>query len=189
MPTAPTLSSGRYWNALIALSESLGDCGSGPFGFGPVPRPFALSQMSFLRVTATALGYSAVGIRPTNRSFPSPNTARLSVPDSATSSLPWPTASAVGEEPMPSARATLSVCSTWNESVSITETWSEFAMVTNARWRLVSRAIASGCERCAPTWMVLTTLPPCRSITETVPGVSLLTRPNFLPGRIAAPYG
>ena len=43
------------------------------------------------------------------------------MPDSATSSLPWPTASAVGEEPMPSARATLSVCSTSNEFVSITD--------------------------------------------------------------------
>ena len=135
MPTAPTFSSGRYWNELIALSESLGDCGSGPFGLGPVPSPLALSQISLFAVTATALGYSAVGMRPTKRSRPSPKTARLSVPDSATMSLPCPTVSAVGEEPMPSTRATLSVCSTSKELVSITETWSVLASATNARWR------------------------------------------------------
>src|SRR5204863_6572374 len=62
-PTDPTFSSGRYSNALMALSESLGDCGSGPLGFGPVPRPLALSQISRLPAIATALGYSAVGMR------------------------------------------------------------------------------------------------------------------------------
>ncbi len=46
MPLAPRTIDGRYWKLLMLSSESFGDSGLGPFGFGPTPRPFAASHTS-----------------------------------------------------------------------------------------------------------------------------------------------
>jgi hypothetical protein len=46
MPLAPRTIDGRYWNRLMLSSESSGESGLGPFGFGPTPSPFAASQTS-----------------------------------------------------------------------------------------------------------------------------------------------
>jgi hypothetical protein len=119
----------------------------------------------------------------------SAKTAISSAPASATSSLRPSAVTAVktGEVPSPCGRSTDSVRATRSFFVSITTTWSEFASGTYARSAVGSTLIASGCERCGPTWMSLTFLPAFRSITETVPGASLLTRPVLPSRRIAAP--
>src|SRR3954451_7882095 len=49
--------------------------------------------------------------------------------------------------------------------------------------------MASGCDSFGPTVMVSVTDPPSRSMTDTVPSVSLDTSPVFPSGVIAAPYG
>ena len=50
-------------------------------------------------------------------------------------------------------------------------------------------AIASGCDRCGPTWMSFTFVAEARSITDTVPSDSFDTSPYFPSREIAAPYG
>ncbi len=112
MPAAPMLISGRYCVRLIASSVSSGEFGCGPFGFGPVPRPFPLTHRSFAQrfapfgrrfelgprspqglprsapTTSTSVGYAAVGMRAS--SGKSPAARRSTAPPSRSSSSSSP---------------------------------------------------------------------------------------------------
>jgi hypothetical protein len=73
--------------------------------------------------------------------------------------------------------------------VSITLIVSWFAFATKASAAFGSMAMLSGWERGGATWRFFTTLAAARSMTETVPSVSLPTRP-YLPSLVMpAPYG
>ncbi len=91
--------------------------------------------------------------------------------------------------PIPCERSTESVLATSIEFVSITVIVSWFAFPTKAKWDFGSTAMLSGCESGGATVIVLTTLAAARSIAETVPPVSLVTRPVFPSVVIPAPYG
>ena len=64
--------------------------------------------------------------------------------------------------------------------MSITVIVSWLAFPTKASGAFGSTAMLSGWESGGATWIVLITLAAARSITETVPWVSLVTRP-YLP--------
>src|SRR2546421_9355182 len=53
----------------MLLSLSFFDVGTGPFGFGPTPKPLAAIQVNFRRCGSGAAmtGYDAVGTRPSSR--------------------------------------------------------------------------------------------------------------------------
>ena len=58
MPTSPSVMCGRNCRVSEPVWLSVSEWnGSGPFGFGPVPRPLAVSQTSVpLRETRTSVG-------------------------------------------------------------------------------------------------------------------------------------